>query len=292
MRSMTGFGREAYQDEQLEINIEVKTINHRYFDVTFHMPKFLLPIEDQLKKIIQQEMKRGKISVSIYLTGTYTHQKQLRTDWDLVGQYMDQLKQLQENYHLTGDISIELISQFSDIFHIEEKEEINSDTEAKVKQTLELAVKKASQMRFNEGEELKKDLTKRAENIQNNIKQLGERRKIVIIEYQERILERINRYLESTPVSGDSTLYQEVALLAEKGDISEELTRIHSHVKQFQQIVGESDPIGRKLDFIVQEINRELNTIGSKSNDAWISEQIVYLKSEAEKMKEQIQNIE
>ncbi|MGP4040355.1 YicC/YloC family endoribonuclease [Gracilibacillus sp. D59] len=292
MLSMTGFGREEFRNDQLEINTEVKAVNHRYLDITFHMPKFLLPIEDQLKKIVQDKIKRGKISVSIYITGTYTHRKQLQTDWDLVDQYIDQLKQLQTKYQLAGEISTEMISQFPDIFHIEEKEEISTNTETHVKHTVEKAVNKANQMRTIEGTELRKDLLTRTENIQNNIKQLGERRKIVIIEYQERILERINKYLENTSVSDESKLYQEVALLAEKGDISEELTRIHSHIKQFQQIMGETDPLGRKLDFIVQEINRELNTIGSKSNDVLISEQIVYLKSEAEKMKEQIQNVE
>jgi uncharacterized protein (TIGR00255 family) len=292
MLSMTGFGREEFRNEQLEISAEIKAVNHRYLDITFHMPHFLLPIEDQLKKIIQNKMKRGKINVSIHISGTYTHRKQLKTDWDLVDQYVDHVKQLQTKYQLAGEISVEMISQFPDIFHIEEKEEINSDTETHVKKTLEKAVSKVNQMRTTEGAELRKDLLMRTENILHNIKQLGERRKIVIIEYQERILERINRYLEDTPVSEDSRLYQEVALLAEKGDISEELTRIKSHIKQFQQIMEETDPIGRKLDFIVQELNRELNTIGSKSNDVWISEQIVYLKGEAEKMKEQIQNVE
>ncbi len=292
MLSMTGFGREEFRNDQLEINAEIKAVNHRYLDITFHMPKFLLPIEDQLKKIIQDKIKRGKISVSIYISGTYAQNKQLETDWDLVDQYVDHLKQIQTKYQLAGEISIEMISQFQDIFHIEEKEEISSDTETHMKDTLEKAVIKANQMRTIEGAELRKDFLNRTENILNNIKQLGERRKIVIIEYQERILERINKYLENTSVSDDSRLYQEVALLAEKGDISEELTRINSHIKQFRQIVEETDPIGRKLDFIVQEINRELNTIGSKSNDVLISEQIVYLKSEAEKMKEQIQNVE
>ncbi|SFL98425.1 TIGR00255 family protein [Gracilibacillus orientalis] len=292
MLSMTGFGREEFRNDQLEINAEMKAVNHRYLDITFHMPKFLLPIEDQLKKIIQDKIKRGKISVSIYISGTYTHRKQLQTDWDLVDQYVDHLKQLQTKYQLSGEISMDMISQFPDIFHIEEKEEISNNTETYVKNTLLKAVNSANQMRTIEGKELRKDLLIRTENIQDNIKQLGERRKIVIIEYQERILERINRYLENTSVSDDSKLYQEVALLAEKGDISEELTRINSHIKQFQQIMEETDPVGRKLDFIVQEINRELNTIGSKSNDTWISEQIVYLKSEAEKMKEQIQNVE
>ncbi|WP_018932727.1 YicC/YloC family endoribonuclease [Gracilibacillus lacisalsi] len=292
MLSMTGFGREEFRNEQLEISAEIKAVNHRYLDITFHMPHFLLPIEDQLKKIIQNKMKRGKINVSIHISGAYTHRKQLKTDWDLVDQYVDHVKQLQTKYQLAGEISVEMISQFPDIFHIEEKEEINSDTETHMKKTLEKAVSKVNQMRTTEGAELRKDLLMRTENILHNIKQLGERRKIVIIEYQERILERINRYLEDTPVSEDSRLYQEVALLAEKGDVSEELTRIKSHIKQFQQIMEETDPIGRKLDFIVQELNRELNTIGSKSNDVWISEQIVYLKGEAEKMKEQIQNVE
>ncbi|WP_058307872.1 YicC/YloC family endoribonuclease [Gracilibacillus massiliensis] len=292
MLSMTGYGREDFKQDDLEISVEIKTINHRYLDISLHIPKSLLHIEDQLKQIIQEKMKRGKISVSIYTLGKQANQKQLQTDWDLADQYMEQLNLLKSNYQLSGDITMELLGKFQDIFYIQEYEETDSNTEKSIKSTLLKAVDKAYQMRLNEGSELKKDLIERSKKIQNKIKQLGERRNIVIIEYQERILERINKYLENTSIYDESRLYQEIALLAEKGDISEELTRLHSHIKQFQNVIEESQPIGRKLDFIVQEINRELNTIGSKSNDTWISEQIVYLKSEAEKMKEQIQNVE
>ncbi|SHN15499.1 YicC/YloC family endoribonuclease [Gracilibacillus kekensis] len=292
MLSMTGYGREDVQQEDLDISVEIKTINHRYLDITLHLPKALLHIEDQLKRIIQKKMKRGKITVSIYTFGQQINQKQLQTDWDLAEQYIDQLNQLKSTYQLSGDITMELLGKFPDIFYIKEHEETDSIIEKYITSALQKAVEKANQMRLNEGAELKKDLTERSKKIQNKIKQLGERRNIVIIEYQERILERINKYLENTSIYDESRLYQEIALLAEKGDISEELTRLHSHIKQFHHIIEESQPIGRKLDFIVQEINRELNTIGSKSNDTWISEQIVYLKSEAEKMKEQIQNLE
>ncbi|WP_235182550.1 YicC/YloC family endoribonuclease [Gracilibacillus boraciitolerans] len=289
---MTGYGREELHKEDIEVSVEIKTINHRYLDISFYIPKSLLHIEDQLKMIIQEKMKRGKIAVSIHVTGKKANEKQLHTDWDLARQYIDQLRQLQSTYQLSGDISIEMLGQFPDIFTIQEVEEADSESEESIKLTLAKAVDKTVQMRLNEGTALKKDLLERSEKIQYKIKQLGERRKIVIIEYQERILERINKYLENTSVYDESRLYQEIAILAEKGDISEELTRLHSHLKQFQYIIEENQPVGRKLDFIVQEMNRELNTIGSKSNDPWISEQIVYLKSEAEKMKEQIQNIE
>src|SRR5699024_6548862 len=161
-----------------------------------------------------------------------------------------------------------------------------------VLQTVEQATLNVQKMRAKEGDELLRELANRIKNIQNKVKQLGKRRKIVIIEYRERILERIYDYLADTSIYDESKLHQEVALLAEKGDITEEITRIHSHVNQFEQILLEHSLKGRKLHFIIQEINRELNTIGSKSNDPWISEKIIYLKSEAEKVKEQIQNVE
>ncbi|UOQ47928.1 YicC family protein [Gracilibacillus caseinilyticus] len=292
MKSMTGFGRQELQLDEMYIIAEVKTVNHRYLDISFQMPKFLVPLEDRLKKIIQQQVKRGKVSVTINVSGTFTSSKKLTTNWDLVEQYINQFQQIKQTYQLHGEITLDMLGQYPDIFEVEQREESNTDTDTNVLLTLEKAVGNLHAMRLKEGAELGKDLQLRTEIIQNRIKQLGERRKIVIIEYQERIKERINSYLENTSVYDESRLFQEIALLAEKGDITEELTRIHSHVMQFQQLMKETEPIGRRLDFIVQELNRELNTIGSKSNDIWISEHVVSLKSEAERMKEQIQNVE
>ncbi|UOQ85520.1 YicC/YloC family endoribonuclease [Gracilibacillus salinarum] len=292
MKSMTGFGRQELQLAEMYIIAEVKTVNHRYLDIAFQMPKFLVPIEDQLKKIIQQRVNRGKVSVTIDVSGVGTSSKKIITNWDLVEQYIKQFQQIKQTYQLDGEVTLDMLGQFPDIFEVEQREESKTDTDMKVLLTLEKAVENLHAMRLKEGTELGKDLQLRTEIIQNKIKQLGERRKIVIIEYQERIKERINSYLENTSVYDESRLFQEIALLAEKGDITEELTRIHSHIMQFQQLLKETEPIGRRLDFIVQELNRELNTIGSKSNDTWISEQIVSLKSESEKMKEQIQNVE
>lgn len=289
---MTGFGREELQYEEIEIIVEIKTVNHRYFAISFHMPNSFMPIENQLKKIIQKQIKRGKVSVSIFVAGNHANQKQLQTDWGLAEQYIMSLKQLQEKHQLSGAISVDMLTNLPGLFHTEEKDELDSAIEYLVIQTTGKATEKVQNMRLREGVELQNDLSDRIKKIKNRIKQLGERRKIVIIEYRERILDRINNYLEDTSIYDESKLLQEVALLAEKGDITEELTRIHSHIKQFEQIIEEGPLIGRKLDFIIQEMNRELNTIGSKSNDTWISEQIIYLKSEAEKVKEQIQNIE
>lgn len=292
MYSMTGFGREVFQAEGTEINVEIKTVNHRYLDISFHMPTFLFAIEDQLKKRIQKHVKRGKVSVSIFVSGDDMSQKMIQTDWHLADQYIATLKQIQEKHQLSGSISIETIANLPDLFHFKEKEELDFQQEQYVLQTVEQATLNVQKMRAKEGDELLRELANRIKNIQNKVKQLGKRRKIVIIEYRERILERIYDYLADTSIYDESKLHQEVALLAEKGDITEEITRIHSHVNQFEQILLEHSLKGRKLDFIIQEINRELNTIGSKSNDPWISEQIIYLKSEAEKVKEQIQNVE
>ncbi|GAB2561389.1 uncharacterized protein (TIGR00255 family) [Gracilibacillus alcaliphilus] len=292
MLSMTGFGREEYRSEGLTIQVEVKAVNHRYLDITFQMPSFLFPIENQLKQIVQQHVKRGKVSVSLHISGASVSPQIVETNWDLAKQYMEQLEKLQSTYRLTGDITIELLAGFPDVFQLQEQEADYSSVESKVVHVLESAVNQLHDMRQKEGDVLAKDIQERVKKMEEKIKLLGERRKIVIIEYQERIMSRIKQYLEHTPVYDETRMLTEVALLAEKGDVTEEITRIGSHLDQFQEIVKERKPIGRKLDFIVQELNRELNTIGSKSNDPWISEQIVYLKSETEKIKEQIQNIE
>lgn len=292
MYSMTGFGREEMQDKGIEITAEIKTVNHRYLDITFHMPNYLMALENELKKTIKKHIKRGKVHVSIFTAGKHASQKQLQTDWGLAEQYIRSLKQIQEKHQLSGSVSIDMLTQLPDLFRAEEKEKADSAVEYSVIQAIEKALEKVQNMRLKEGKELQNDLLERIKKIKNRIKQLGDRRKIVIIEYRDRILDRINNYLEDTSIYDESKLLQEVALLAEKGDITEELTRIHSHIRQFEEITEEGPLIGRKLDFIIQEVNRELNTIGSKSNDTWISEQIIYLKSEAEKVKEQIQNIE
>ncbi|WP_066194046.1 MULTISPECIES: YicC/YloC family endoribonuclease [Gracilibacillus] len=292
MRSMTGFAREVLQEEDVTIVVEMKSVNHRYLDISFQMPSFLYPIENQLKKQIQQQVQRGKVSVSLDITGAYTKNQVVQTNWNLAKQYLEQLKELQNAYQLKGDITIDMLASFSDIFALEEKELDLSGINVKVQELMDSAVWQLNQMRQTEGKELANDLISRIQNIESKIKRLGERRNIVIIEYQERIISRIRQYLSHTSVYDETTILSEVALMAEKGDITEEITRIHSHLKQMRQIVKERDAKGRKLDFIVQELNRELNTIGSKSNDPWISEQIVYLKSETEKMKEQIQNLE
>ncbi|WP_240468584.1 YicC/YloC family endoribonuclease [Gracilibacillus sp. YIM 98692] len=292
MYSMTGYGKAELIDGDRKIQTEIRTVNHRYFDISCHIPHYFLHIEDAIRKLVHSHLKRGRVMVSVHIDGVSLTEKSLSTDWNMVDQYLKSLQSIQDRYDLKGNLNVDVLARLPEIFEVKEEADIESELDDKVLQAVSEAVEKVKQMRKIEGKALKADLLNRANFIENKLKQLGERRKIVIIEYQERIQERIDSYLANSSVYDESKLMQEIALLAEKGDISEEITRLESHLRQFKQIIDEEDVIGRKLDFIVQEVHRELNTIGSKSNDTWISEQIIHLKSEVEKAKEQIQNVE
>ncbi|MBR3119450.1 MULTISPECIES: YicC/YloC family endoribonuclease [Oceanobacillus] len=289
--SMTGYGRKVLHIENTMVTIEIRSVNHRFLDIAIKLPRTFLFLEDKLKKTVQSQFTRGRIEVYISIEGDGFSNRTLQADWELIDQYVTHLDRAKQKYHLNGEIPLTVLSSMQDFFHIK-------DTGGSLEKVHQLilegtldACKQVSVMRQEEGVYLTNDLTERLRSITETVLQLRTKRDIVRKEYQERIMERIRVYVDDE-ISKDGKFYQEIVLLAEKGDITEEITRLLGHIEHFERTMNSKEAAGRKLDFIIQEMHREANTIGSKSTDVSISEWTVSLKSMIEKMKEQVQNIE
>lgn len=289
---MTGYGTDQVQIDDTLITVEVKTINHRFLDFNPKIPRSMLFLEEQIKKIIQSYFSRGKIEVYIQIEGENLAQRRLVTDWNLMDQYVRQLKEIQDRYNLSGEIPISMINAIPELLSVQEREQNHRKLEEAILNSIDMACAQVLQRRIEEGSFLIKDIKERVNSIRNMVLLLKERRAVVIEEYRMRINNRIDEYVGDSVMIDSSRMHQEIALLAEKGDITEEITRLLSHIDHFESIANEKDAIGRKMDFILQEMHRETNTVGSKSSDSQIGEWTVSLKSEIEKIKEQIQNIE
>ncbi|MBU5266050.1 YicC/YloC family endoribonuclease [Virgibacillus proomii] len=290
--SMTGYGNKQIVTEQATITVEIKTVNHRFLDIQMKIPNRLLFLEEKLKKIIQSFFQRGRVEVYIQIDGNTLFSKQVQINWSLIEQYMTQLQELKQRYQLAGDIPITVISAFPDVFSIQEVEEYSDELISTLLAVVTDVCKQVYAMRRVEGQALQSDLQERSETLQQLVDAIKRLRPMVMKEYRERIKHRLELHLNQELSKDDSRIYQEIVLLAEKGDISEEITRINSHIQQFKQTLELDGPIGRKLNFITQELLREVNTIGSKSVNSLISEHTITLKSEIEKIKEQVQNME
>lgn len=287
---MTGFGRASGQIQSCHFTVEMKSVNHRFLDIHLKMPKQFMSIEDTIKKSISSSISRGRIEVYINLEGDFLSSRSIHVDWSLLDQFVDTLHQMKERFSLPDEISLNNILSLGDGIDIREEALSSEDIEIGLLQLVEKAVKDLSMMRKAEGEQLALDLHQRLEALSRISSELEVLAPKVIKQYRERISKRVTEF-----VSGkidENRILTEVALFAEKADINEEITRIHSHILQFKEALKTNEPIGRKLDFIVQELNREANTIGSKANDGLIAKNVVDLKSIIEKLKEQVQNIE
>lgn len=292
VRSMTGYGRSSRTIQETSITVEIKTVNHRFLDITPKMPRSLLYLEEKIKKALQHPFIRGRVELFITIEGNALTKRQVKTDWELLDQYIQQLKEAKERYGLQEEISVNVLTKLEDLFTIQELEEHEDRMESVILSCVNEAAEKVVSMRVREGEALQEELKDRLNKVATIVEDLRSRRPLVVQETQERIKSRIEEYAQQALPLEESRLLHEVGLLAEKGDIAEEITRLYSHTDQFVTTLDVDDSIGRKLDFIVQEMNRETNTIGSKSTDSKISEWVVLLKSEIEKIKEQVQNVE
>jgi uncharacterized protein (TIGR00255 family) len=287
---MTGFGRASGQIDSCLLTVEMKSVNHRFLDVSLKMPKQFMSIEDKLKKRISQSMSRGRIEVYVNLEGESLVDKSIQVDWDLLEQYVKSLHQIKERFSLKDEVTLEHILGLSQGIDIREESISSENVENNLLHIVDAAIKQLVEMRKFEGDQLTVDLKQRLGDINILTNELEKLAPSVVEQHRERIEKRLTEY-----VSGkidDNRILTEVALFADKADISEELTRIHSHVHQFYETLKACGPIGRKLDFLVQELNREANTIGSKANNGDIAKNVVELKSIIEKLKEQVQNIE
>jgi uncharacterized protein (TIGR00255 family) len=288
--SMTGFGRSKKESGSISVNVEVKTVNHRFCEFNIRMPRQLLKIEDKLKKKLTQHIRRGRVEVYVSIEGESAVTRKVHVDWNLIDEYYQFIKQAREKYNIDGTLTLQDLLNRSELIHIEESEIGNEELENLVLTASEEAVILLKQMRTAEGEELKKDLRASLSQIEVNLLQLQQYAPIVAKVYQERLVKRMQEFINGQV--DETRILTEVAVFADKVDINEEITRLKSHIGQFIHTLNDQEPIGRKLDFLVQEMNREANTIGSKANDANIAKKVVEIKSLLEKLKEQVQNIE
>lgn len=291
MKSMTGFGKAELERDGYKVTIEIKSINNRYLDFNVKMPKILFYLEDKLRKIISSKMSRGRVDVYITLAKVEETEKDITVNSALAKAYVDASSLLSNEFGIKNDITAGYLLRTNDVVKIEDKEEDVLVIEKVVVDTLKQAVKNIEKMRTKEGNNLKKDLFKWISNIEETLALVKERAPKVQEVYREKITARIKEILADTQFD-EARLLNEVAFFADKSNIDEEITRLGSHLDQFKLISEEKEPVGRKLDFLIQEFNRESNTICSKANDIEITRMGLSLKGDIEKIREQIQNIE
>ncbi|MEK4030253.1 MULTISPECIES: YicC/YloC family endoribonuclease [Bacillaceae] len=288
--SMTGFGRSKIKSADCAVIVEMKSVNHRFSEFQIRMPRQLIKIEDKIKKELSKYIQRGRVELFVTIEGGGLVHRTLQVDWQLMGEFVSLMEQITEKHGLSGKPDLKDLLQRSDFITIEESEEENSALESLVLETVASAAARLYEMRRVEGEELKKDLLLLLADLEQRLFQIKKRAPIVIEAYSQR-LERRMKEIVSGAFDPDR-LATEVAVFADKSDIHEECIRLESHIQQFRQALEQEGSVGRKLDFMIQEMNREVNTIGSKANDSMISSGVVELKTSLEKMREQVQNIE
>jgi len=291
LRSMTAYGRAESLKGTMEFIVEIRSGNSRYREIIPRIPQSLQPFEEKIRSIVSSRLKRGRIEISIQLKDNSEKGLKLELNRPLVRAYVTIFDELNEELGCKQPVDLSFFSQLKDTIIIKqdsvELEEIWPD----LKDVLEEALLSLDAMRANEGAALEKDFLKRLGNIARNIGEIRDRAKVTVESYYDKLRQRINKLIEGTDID-ENRLMQEVAFIADRVDITEELTRVESHLEQFKDYMDQDDVVGRRLDFLLQELNREINTIGSKAADSSISQLAVEVKAELERLREQIQNVE
>jgi uncharacterized protein (TIGR00255 family) len=288
--SMTGFGRSRAESERFSVTVEVKTVNHRFCEFHIRMPRQLLKTEEKIKKKLGEHIKRGRVEVFVTLEGEGIVSRRVHIDWEALDELVHHITEIKNRYSITGDIELRDIVSREEIIQVEETEAENEELELLVLSAVEDAGKQLRQMRKLEGSALENDILQHILQLKGNISSVSKLAPDVIMQYRDRLHKKMAELMENQ--ADEDRILTEVAFFADKADISEEIARLESHVSQFKEILKGDEPLGRKLDFLLQEMNREVNTIGSKANDSRIAREVVEMKSLLEKVKEQVQNIE
>ncbi len=290
MKSMTGFGRANFENDNRSYNVEIKSVNHRYNDITVKMPKSISYLEEKIKKEISSNISRGKIDVYINFENNSVRGRTVKINTQLASMYIEQLKELALENKINDNISVMEISKLPDVLtleNIEDEEVIWNELEP----CLQNAINNFIQMRETEGNRIKEDLLQRLDIIYKKVCEINEHSTGLVEEYIVKLETRIKELLNAEIIDKDR-LAQEIVIYADKCSVEEEITRLESHINQFKNIANTSTPMGKKLDFLIQEMNREVNTIGSKSGALAITNLVIDIKTELEDIREQIQNIE
>lgn len=291
MKSMTGFGSSSLELEDCSIDIEIKSVNNRYLDFNFSMPSYLNFMLEDMKSLIKNKLKRGRIEVYIKIKKYQLSVDSVDINYELAQKIKEKLDSLNQKLDMRSDISVRDLVKYDDVMTFTYKDLDNEFLHDNILKVLDEAVNKIYSMRSIEGDNLREDLSTNLSKIEDQISKISSLTENSVKEYRENLFNKISELLDEEKIDKDR-MYLEVALMADKADINEELKRFGSHIVQFKSAMNMKDCIGRKLDFIIQEMNREINTISSKSNDESISVCVIEVKSLIEKLREQVQNIE
>ena len=291
IRSMTGYGRVQQSVDGYNILVEIKSVNNRFFDFSARVPRVYGYIESKLKAYIQNFISRGKVDVLVGIDAIEGQAAEILLNYRLAGSYVAALKELRDEFELRDDISVSSVARYTDIFTVLRSPENEEKIWNAVKTCVDAAIFEFIKMREAEGERLCKDIAARAEMIRGIVEKIEQRSPETTKEYHNKLRTRMAEILNDSKLD-ESRILLEAALYADKVNVTEETVRLMSHITQFESILNSDDPVGRKLDFLMQEMNREANTIGSKAMDVEMAGYVVEIKAELEKIREQIQNIE
>ena len=291
MNSMTGYGLFERKCEDFYIKVEMKSVNNRYLDMNVRMPGSIMYAEEAVRSFIKSKIKRGKVDIFINFEYLDSSQVEIDIDYELLNKYISISKELEENYGLSSDLSFSKIMKDSNIVKAQKADFDGDYIKEELLKVLDEAAKDFLKSRAFEGEKIREDFKVKLDEVERLTYFIEERAPLSLKENENRLRERVAEFLQSSEVNEDRIL-TEIAIMLDKLSIDEEITRLKIHIQNFNDIINEEGPIGRKLDFLIQELNREANTIGSKSNDIEITSAVVMLKSEIEKLREQAQNVE
>ena len=290
IRSMTGFGKAIIEKNSRKYQVEIKSVNHRYLDISVKIPRAISFLEEEVKREISKSVKRGKVDVFITFENNSLEGREIKINTDLAKEYIKELKNLAKEENILADIQVNDIAKYPDVLKIQENGE-NEKIKEELVEVVANATESLMKMKKSEGEKIAKDLSKRLEKIQEKVNETSNLSTGLIEEYVVKLKERIKKLLKEEEID-ETRLAEEVVIYADKCSIEEEITRLNSHILQVKELLNSDKSVGKKIDFIIQEMNRETNTIGSKSNNLGITNNVIDLKTEIEDMREQVQNIE
>lgn len=291
IKSMTGFGRGTSEGEISSFVVEMKTVNHRYFELNVRMPRTLISLEDNIRKYVNEKVKRGKVDIFVTQNQGDKESMEVVLNEEIAASYLSALHKLKDKYSLRDDVSSSTLARFPEVLSLKQKEEDIEQVWQELLPSLEESVSNLCSMREEEGKKLLADITSRCECISKNVEIINNRVPEISEEYRKRLLKKVEEIITERNID-ESRIAMEVVLQADKTCIDEEIVRLKSHVNQVLETLKMNEPIGRKLDFIVQEMNREANTIASKVNDLKLTNVALDIKSDIEKIREQVQNVE
>ncbi|MBD3236299.1 MAG: YicC family protein [Candidatus Eisenbacteria bacterium] len=291
VRSMTGFGRAESQTDTRRVTVEIRSVNHRYFDFGSRFPNSLASLESRVRERVRRDLTRGKVHITAVLDDQSDPSVALRINEAVARRYQQLAQEVRTRYGIRGELSLESFLGFPDLLERETEDLAEEQAWALLAPPLDAALADHQAMRVSEGEAMARDLRERLRTIQEVVEEITSRIPDVVDQVRERLRERIAQISQDTEYN-QQRLESEIVLFADRTDVTEECVRLRSHIDQFLQCLTDPQPAGRRLNFLLQETNREINTIGSKSQDLEISQQVIRAKEEVEKIREQVQNIE